>query len=319
MSEVPPLTPTQARRRALLNLAGTVPYGAGSRLLAWVLGNPLIQRTLFRGRIHQLRRVGAAIGRLPGELRAEDVTRHLMVSRTVPWRVNALSRCDDATFRRWVRVEGAQVLYDLKAAGRSALLVNCHTGMARLVPLVLQRIGLDAAVIEPESFLALMGARGAERIRSIVLRGEGEQFWMKELYQANKILGAGGMVTLALDGHQGRAGVEHAFLGRSRVFHVSLARLAIETQAAIVLIRVVMDEAGRVLVRFTGPLDMGDASLSPEARLRRFLDQYVTQIEEVWRTDLGNVSPRHFRPYLQSEPFADPAVTRVPAREGAAA
>jgi hypothetical protein len=241
-----------------------------------------------------------------------DLTRHLLGRYTIPWRVNALSRCGDAAFRAWVRIENENVLDELKVAGRPILLVNCHTGISRLVPLAVMRLGHAIATVEPESYLQLMGARGAERIQSITLRGEGEKFWMKEMFRVKKVLDAKGIVHLALDGHQGTGGVTHAFLGRERVFHVSLAQLAIQMGVPIVLVRTTLDEEGHVRMAFLGPLDLGDASLPDETRLDRFLDCYVGMIETIWRADLGNVSPRHLPPYLRSKPMSDMAVQTVP-------
>ena len=288
-----------ASSRRLFDLAGRLPYGAVSRLLSLFFGNPLLQHTLFRKRRRQLQRMRNLIG-CSGSM-ARDLMRHLFGIYTIAWRANALSRCDDAAFRTWVRIENEGALAALKAAGQPALLVSCHTAISRLTPLALMRLGHDIATLEPEPYLQLMGARGAERIQSITLRGEGEKFWMKEMFQAKKVLDAKRMLHLALDGHQGTGGVVHDFLGRKRVFHVGLAKLAIQMGAPIVLMRSTLDDDGHVNLAFLGPLDIGDASLPEDARLDRFLSHYVGMIETIWRTDLGNVSPRHLPPHLRSE------------------
>ena len=307
MDKLPNKIPRHSLRRHLLDLAGGLGYGLGygltSRLLSFFFGNPLLQRSLFGKRRKQLQRMHKLIGST-GSI-GRDLTRHLLGRYTIPWRVNALSRCDDAAFRVWVRIGNEAVLADLKAAGKPALLVSCHTSISRLVPLVVTRLGHAVATLEPEPYLQRMGARGAERIQSITLRGEGEKFWMKEMFQAKKVLDARGMLLLALDGHQGIGGVAHAFLGRKRTFHVSLAKLAIQLNVPIVLVRATLEEGGQVQIDFRGPLHLGDAALSEEARLTRFLDDYVGMIEAIWRTDLGNVSPRHLPPYLRSESISD--------------
>lgn len=293
----------------LLDLAGGLPYGATSRLLSFLFGSRLLQRALFGQRRRQLQRMRKLIGCTGGV--AHDLGLHLLGRYTIPWRVNALSRCDDAAFRSWVRIEHENVLADLKAAGSPALLVSCHTSISRLTPLTLMRLGHDIATLEPEPYLQRMGARGAERIQSITLRGEGEKFWMKEMFQAKKVLDAKRMLHLALDGHQGTGGVEHAFLGRKRVFHIGLAKLAIQMGVPIVLVRTTLDADGHVNMAFLGPLDIGDATLPEDVRVTRFLDHYVGMIEAIWRAELGNVSPRHLPPYLRSEPI-DSAAKAVP-------
>lgn len=299
-------------KRRLLNLAGGLPYGLVSHLLYLFFGNPLLQRTLFRSRRRLLIRIRSLIGG-SGNL-ARDLTRHMLSRYAVPWQVNALSRCDETSFRKWVHLENETLLDELKAAGRPILLVNCHTGMSRLVPLMAVRLGHDLATLEPEAYLQLMGARSIEKIQFITLRGQGEKFWMKEMFKAKKVLDAKGIVHLALDGHQGTGGVPHDFLGRERIFHVSMAQLAIQMDAAIVLVTSVLDgAAGHVRVCFRGPLDVGDASMPAEARLGMFLDPYVASIEAIWRTDLGNIAARHLPPYLRSAPITKPfAQTIVP-------
>jgi lauroyl/myristoyl acyltransferase len=269
----------------------------------------MLQRLLFGARRQIFRRLNNLIGDSTNEVR--DFSRHLLGRFTVPWRVNALSRCGDESFRSWVRIENEAVLTELKAAGKPALLVNCHTAIGRVVPLVVMRLGHATATLEPESYLQRMGVRGAARIQSITLRGEGEKFWMKEMFQAKKVLDAKGIVHLAMDGHQGIGGVARAFLGRKRIFQVGLAKLAIEMGVPIVLVNATLDEDGHVHINFRGPLDLGDASLPDDARLDLFLDYYVSMIETIWRTDLGNVSPRHLPPYLRSELISDMAVRTV--------
>lgn len=289
--------------RRLLDLAGGLPYGLASRVLAKFLGNPLLQRTLFRKRRRQLLRMRGLIGCTGGV--ARDLARHLLGLYSIPWRVNALSRLDDSAFRSWVRIENEKALAELKAGNSPALLVSCHTAISRLTPLVLVRLGHDIATLEPEPYLQRMGACGAERIQSITLRGEGEKFWMKEMFQSKKVLDEKRMLHLALDGHQGTGGIEHAFLGRKRVFHIGLAKMAIQMGVPIVLVRSTLDEDGHVNLAFIGPLEVGDATQPEEARVQRFLDQYVAMIENIWRNDLGNVSPRHLPPHLRSEPMPD--------------
>ena len=297
--------PKNPVRRRVLDVLGRVPYGLGSRLLSVFFGNPLLQRLLFGKRRRQLNRMRCLIG-CSGSV-TRDLTRHLLGRYTIPWRVNALSRCEDAQFRARVRIENEAVLADLKAAGKPVLLVSCHTAISRLVPLAVMRLGHTVATLEPEPYLRRMGAYGAERIQSITLRGAGEKFWMKEIFQAKKVLDSKTVLHLALDGHQGTGGIAHAFLGRKRIFHVGVAQLAIQMGVPIVLVRATLDEEGYIRLAFLGPLDLGDASLPDEARLHRFLDCYVGMIETIWRADLGNVSPRHLPPYLRSEPMPDMA------------
>ncbi len=294
--EAPVVAPRPRQR--LLALAGFIPYGLGSRLLGLFFSNPLVQRFLLRAPRRQFLGLCRRADVLAKP--ASQFVVHLFSRFTIPWRVGVLSHASDGEFERWVHVDNAQLLAKLQAEGKPVLLVNCHTAIARLTPLAVHRLGHELAVIEPEPYLRLIGARDADKIRSITLRGQGEKFWMKELYQAQKVLLGKGIVHLALDGHQGSGGVEHAFLGSRRLFHVSMAQLAIQLGAAIVLVRALLDQDGRVNLHFTGPLDTGTSEQPAESRLARFLDQYVAYLEDLWRTEPGNISPRHLLHFMQS-------------------
>lgn len=286
------------RQQRLMALLRYIPYGLGTRMFALLLGNPLFQILVLRGPRRQFLRLCRALG-VSVDL-GRQFALHLSSRFTIPWRVSVLSHCDDAEFNRWVRVENGELLDRLQAEGRPVLLVNCHTAIARLTPLVVLRQGHELAVIEPEPYLKSIGARGADRIRSITLRGQNEKFWMKELYQAQKVLLGKGIVHLALDGHQGAGGVERSFLGTHRLFHVSMAQLAIQLGASIVLVRALLEEDGKVTLQLSGPLDTGSAELPIESRMSRFLDHYVTYLETLWREQPGNISPRHLRHFLQT-------------------
>ena len=130
MDKLPNKIPRHSLRRHLLDLAGGLGYGLTSRLLSFFFGNPLLQRSLFGKRRKQLQRMHKLIGSTGSVGR--DLTRHLLGRYTIPWRVNALSRCDDAAFRAWVRIGNEAVLADLKAAGKPALLVSCQS-VARML------------------------------------------------------------------------------------------------------------------------------------------------------------------------------------------
>lgn len=286
-------------KRRLLALSGIVPYGSGSRILRFLLGTPLVQRMLLRGPRHQFKSLCQAVGTTSPP--AQQFALHLQSRFSVPWRISMLSRLDDAAFDRWVHVENADLLARLQNAGRPVLLVNSHTAIARLTPLAILRLGHKLAVIEPEPYLQVMGARNLERIRFIALRGQGEKFWMKELYQARKVLAGKGIVHLALDGHQGAGGIERNFLGRRRRFHVSLAQVAMQMDADIVLVRALLDQDGSIRLHLSEPVDTGTPEMSGEARLSLFLDEYVKHLECLWREFLGNVSPRHLMHFLQAE------------------
>jgi hypothetical protein len=286
-------------KRRFLALFGIFPYGWGSRFLRFLLGNLLVERWLMRGPRRQFMSLCQELGTTSTS--ARQFALHLHSRFTVPWRISVLSRLDNETFDRWVHVENADLLTRLQNEGRAVLLVNSHTAIARLTPLAVLRLGHELAVIEPEPYLKVIGARDVKRIRSITLRGQGEKFWMKELYQAQKVLAGKGIVHLALDGFQGSGGIERDFLGKKRLFHVNLAKIALQMGADIVLARALLDQDGSIKLHLSGPVDTGTPEMSGEVRLGLFLDGYVKHLECLWREFLGNVSPRHLMHFVQAE------------------
>ncbi len=293
--------PLRGWKRLVLETASKVPYGQGVRALSLLLNNPLGQRLLVRKRRFYLARMIHALGVSAGVDQA--ATRNVLCNDALPWVVNALSRCDEAGFRRWVTVEGEPVLDAAKAQDKGLLVVNCHSGVSRLVPLLLMLKWGDVYAMEPEAWLSRMGVPGGAQVHSITMRGDGEKFWLRQIFQANRVMAEKKTMHVAMDGLQGTGGKERNFLGRKRVFHVGLAQMAIARGTPIIQVLTRIDETGRVSIRYRDPLAGAGADLNEEARLGYFLDNYLSALEALWLEDPGNIAVRHLRHYLTSEPI----------------
>lgn len=300
------------RKRLLIEVFMRIPYRVGIRMLSLFFGNSLVQGILFGQRKRVLGRLYALIGKPDDERKA--LTRHLLSNLALPWIVGALARCDDREFQRWVRVENESILDSEKAKGHGILVVGCHTGVSRLVPWFLMRKWDDVSAMEPEPWLAKMGVRDGGRVHSIIMRGEGEKFWLKQLFQARKALAEKQTVHVALDGLQGTGGKPRNFLGRQRVFHIGLSQVALTMSVPIVQALSGIDEQGKVTIRFLNPLAAQNADLDIETRLEGFLDRYSAALEDLWRTDPGNIQARHLRHYLASEPAPDAEHAKTPGK-----
>lgn|GEM_PF-3090555 len=294
--------PVRGPKGIILELASLIPYSVGIRLLGLFLGNPLIQRTLLRKRRRHLCASLEAVGSTAAP--ASALTRNLLSNTALPWIVNALSRCSDTEFRRWVHVEGETLLDAAKARGKGLLVVNCHTGVSRLVPWMLMRRFGDVSAMEPEAWLARMGVRDGDKVNSISMRGDGEKFWLRQLFQASRAMADGKTMHVAMDGLQGTGGKARNFLGRTRLFHVGLAQVAISRSTPIIQVVTRIDERGMITVRYLDPLAGAAPDLDDEGRLAYFLDNYQAAIETVWREDTGNVAVRHLRHFMTSQPHA---------------
>lgn len=287
----------------VLSILGRIPYGLG----AWLLGKcgaiPLI-RNLILGR----RRMSVLNRALPLvaptlDLGHESVD-YFSANYLMPWRANALGRCTPDELSKWVRVEGEEHFIDALGKGQGVVIMNSHTGASRLVPLVMLRRGYVVNAMEPEPWLLRMGVKGAEEINVIELRS-GDNFWLKELFQAKRVLERNAILHLAVDGLQGRKGVEYAFLGKSRTFYTSFAELAVRTGAAAVPVFSTMDAQGRITVRFEPALDMGDPSAANDEQVKAMVAQYIWLLEDKWRNALGNMVAKHIHHYLQMEDWAE--------------
>jgi KDO2-lipid IV(A) lauroyltransferase len=222
----------------------------------------------------------------------------------MPWRANALSRSSDKTLSKWVRIEGERNFIDAIEKGHGVVLLNSHTGASRLVPLVMLQRGYVVNTMEPEPWLKHMGAKGAENIKVIELRA-GDNFWLKELFQAKSVLDRNEILHLAVDGLQGRKGIDFKFLGKSRIFFTSFAELAVRTKAAAVPVFSTIDARGRVTVTFAPELDMGEDTQEDIVRVKYIIGQYIKLLEEQWRNGLGNIVAKHIHNYLQLKDIRD--------------
>ncbi len=291
------------KMRLLLDVTGFIPYGVGIGLLRLVLNNRLLQRTLFSRQRRDLMNFMMATG-----VRVEPrsaLVRQGLANGFMPWVVRALCACDEPTRQRWMRVENESILDEAKARGKGVLVVNCHTGVSRLVPWLLMRKWDDVSAMEPEPWLAGMGVKDGERVRSISMRGSGEQFfWLRQLFIARKDLSSARSVHVAMDGLQGTGGKEWHFLGRARLYHVGLPKMALALNVPIVQSITSIDEAGRITVRYEDPLTGLTPEMDADARMACFLAGYLTNLEAFWLKDPGNIQNRHLRHYLASEPHS---------------
>lgn len=282
--------------RVLMFLASQIPYGLGARLLSGFYRVGFLRRIFFKRRLKFLRRI---IMLCPADCDAHEASlRHLTCNLLMPWRVVALSRLHDAALDQWVRFENEDILREHYGKGRGVVLVISHTGAGRAIPIMMFRRGYDITTMDPEPYLARMGARDADKVPVINLRS-GDKFWLKEVFKAKKMLDAGGMLTLAADGRVGNGGIQHRFHDITIPFHVSFAELALQTNSTVIQAFANIDSKGKIVIEFLPALDSGDTSAPREARVKLLLDQYVANLEQKWRDNPGNILTTLVRLYNQ--------------------
>lgn len=280
--------------RVLMFFASKVSYGVGTRLLAGFYGLGFVRRIFFNRSLQALRRLMVLSPSNRDE--QEAYLRHLTCNLLMPWRVVALSRLHGTELEKWVSFENEEILRESYNKGQGVVLVNSHIGAGRIIALMVLRLGYKVTAMDPEPYLARMGATDAEKMPVISLRA-GNKFWLKEVFKAKKVLDAGEMLTLVADGRVGKGGLPHRFHDITIPFHVSFAELALLTNAIVVPVFANIDSKGKIVIEFQPSFDSGDERASREQRIRLLLDQYVARLEQKWRDNPGNILTTHVSIY----------------------
>lgn len=279
-------------------------------MLSWFYASPF-GKMLFAKKLRFLRQVMVFSNK---DLDEQDVLRrHLACNLFMPWRTVALSRLNDTNLGKWVNFVNEDILLEHSKGEHGVVLANSHIGAGRVVALMLMRRGFKLTQLNPEAYLAKMGARGAEKIPVINMRS-GDQFWLKELYKCKKVLDAGEILTMAADGYQGRGGIEHTFHDSARVFHVSFAQLALQSHSVVIPVFSNIDANGKITIEFQQPLDNGDENREMDDRIAHMLDQYVDRLEQKWRDNPGNILSKHLRMFLQTRQASQRTTETAPPR-----
>lgn len=284
--------------RALMYLLSSIPYGVGTRGLAWLYRTRWVRLLLFKRRLNLVRHI-MTLSTTP-QNENETMVRHLTCNILMPWRVVALSRLDKKELGKWVEFKNEENLNTFYGKDKGIVLVNSHIGAGRIIALMLLRKGYKITAMDPEPYLAKIGAKDADKMNVISLRG-GSGFWLKEVFKAKKVLESREILTLVADGRAGIGGIQHTFHDVTIPFHISFAELAIQTNSIVIPVFAKMDSLGKTVIEFLPPFDTGDTLASREDRVRLLLDQYVTCLEKEWRDNPGNVLSNHVHLYIRAK------------------
>jgi len=281
--------------RLWLRSVSRVPYGAGSRVLAWFWNQRLIRRIFFQRQLKQLEQI-LPLAHKPVDLHSTGA-RYLACSYGIYWRLIALSRCSDQEFHKWVRFTGEEQLQPLRDTGKGLIFVSSHFGLSRCVPLTLCRQGYDLHSVEAANVLKKIGAKSSDRLKVIEVGG-GATFLLRQAFMARRVLMDGGMLHMVPDGLKGSSSIQIPFHGRMRSFATGFAELALGTGAAVVPVIANMDVDGRIHVEFSAPLDTGSEDLERQERIENLIRQYGSYLENRWSDDPGSVRMHHVEHFL---------------------
>jgi lauroyl/myristoyl acyltransferase len=274
-------------------LLATLSYARGSRVLARAASSGLFQRVFFG----DVRRAMACCKEKMGlDQSVTQLARdHIVSSSFDPWRIRKLALMEPGECRRWTQVRNMELLTTPLSEGRGVLLITCHAGMSRALPLLMERGGIPVTTLEADSYYGALGFSG-ERYASLEMR-RNEGFYLKLLFQAKKQLQKGGVLLMAPDGKQGMGeGNEFPFLERKRMFYGGFAALAEQTGAVVIWATVAVEDDGHVVADLqTLPTPAG---LPAEEARDRLLNQYVNCVESTWRSNIARINVRHIEDHF---------------------
>ena len=275
------------RYKIAMRAGAFIPYGMGMVLRNAIWRLDWVTSILFGDRLRQL---DMLISELPVEHdRKKALTRHLECNLTMSWRLQALSRCSDSEFARWIRIEGLEYIESARSQGRGIVLANSHYGSGKAMLIVLARLGYEMHSFDRRDIFTMLGIREAQRIHSISLGDKQNSFFLKQVFQARNILRNGGILHVASDGFKGQSGRECNFLGRKRTFPASFAELALQSNAAIIPVFAPLDDDGRIRLQILPALDCGPEDMPHDERVSYLIEQYVELFATRWAQDPGSV------------------------------
>jgi lauroyl/myristoyl acyltransferase len=276
-------------KRAVWKILLLIPYGLGSRMFDTHGGITILQTKHFR---RALRNMSMSKELLSIDQSVQTLVRRHAVSTFLDrWRIQKLGAMSLDEYHRWVTVTNSDLFKSRQAQHTGVVLAACHIGMTRFLPLALAREGIDVATLEADAYYKNLKVPGVTSLESIDLKSA-NGFFLKALFRAKKILDHSGILLMAPDGLHGMGeGKKYPFLGKERTFYGGFAALAAKSGAAVIFPNLAVHADGRIEVEFSeGPLGIGE---SQEDIVDSLVGQYVSFVEDTWKTDLHKVTGPH--------------------------
>lgn len=275
------------RYKTAMRMGALIPYGMGMALRRSLWRLHGVTSVLFSERLRQL---DTLISALPDSHdRKIALRRHLECNLAMSWRLQALSRCSDAEFSRWVQIDGLERIEAARSQGRGIVLANSHYGSGKTILVILARLGYKIHSFDRRDIFAMLGIREAQRIHSIGLGDRQNSFFLKQVFQASKVLRNGGILHVAIDGFKGKSGRDYNFLGRKRTFPASFAELALQNNAVVLPVFSPLDDDGKIRLQILPELDSGVEEASRDEKVGCLIEQCAELLAARWAQDPGSV------------------------------
>jgi amino acid adenylation domain-containing protein len=282
----------------LVRLLKRLPYGVRTGVLYWLVHQPWAQQRYWQPQIQLIRRFYAGLD--------TPVAEETMITNSLFYGLPGHYRLNDTWLRRTppaplmktlIQVEGGEQLTQAKQQGRGVILTWMHTvasdwvGQLQWVDYMIGNVAgaLQDANLNQPAVLALLRARQSQM---------GQQSLQNGL-----------VVGLVPDGHYGEsAGIVRPFHGRQRIFFTGFAELALQTGAPVLLMLTTSRPGQKVTFRLLAPLDLGSAEMSHAARVEHFMNQYLTHLDQLWRTMPWLIPWRQMEDHLACPSGVEPSL-----------
>lgn len=202
------------------------------------------------------------------------------------WRERALSHYTNATFKKWVKVEGLERFSKAVAQGKGVILVIGHFVPGWVATQALDRFGIETISVAFRDALGYMNIHFKNRQNILSLEGNYNAHW--EHLQTIRALKKGDTVLVSGDAHMGDDEVKLPFLGRERGFKLGFAALAVATSAPMLPMFTSMGPDGHITVHIQPELKRRPR-LAREKRIKDLVVKYADRLGAHWKAHPGNL------------------------------
>ncbi len=256
-----------------------IPYSLGMRLMAFIFSQSWLHTTKFRKQWNLFKRL---IATCPTENPHKEFKTFLTRIYFRVWLIGSFAKISDRKLEKIVKFNGLDEVIKLNKSGHGIVLLNSNIGPCRLLAGILSRKNIDFISLEAGQ---LMQASGTNKDIDIKILGKGNNFLLRQLFEADKALKTGRIVQSTGDGHEGNHSLERNFLGQPRHFQTSLLEIAIKRKALVIPVFVIFENKNSIRIDFHPEMATENAG-----NVDSLLDGYISLLEKYWLKYPGQVS-----------------------------
>ncbi|NQT77936.1 MAG: hypothetical protein HQ565_09500 [Bacteroidetes bacterium] len=277
-----------------------IPYGLGSRMIAWFCKTRFAREKYFKGRKNLF---SEFLSILPGNYKDDELMPVVLYCNFLKgWRSASLSWLNSRKLKKYVSINGRNYLDDPLKEGRGVILLNSHFGLAQAALNIFPMLGYKnfATIVRAKGLesLKFKGINEKSRPKLLAFKDNSQSELFKQMFRAREILNEGGIVHLLGDGYHGMSSNTINFMGKLRGFRPSYAELSMATAAVVLPMFIDCSLSGKVTIDILPPLDPGDDSMSAGEKRNHMTIQYARLLEEKWKSQPWNVNWKFMEKYL---------------------